>query len=131
MYSETGKMLSDVSRDNGRVFQSENSNDRLNQGDELIDIAFQIAASLKLKYTITTDFKLDKSGRPKLLEIYLLMPATSHLAYSADLNVALASVYLAIGQPLPEPVELNYGRCIHSCRRFMLRDASGKVVNHC
>jgi len=127
---KTNKIIHFVTRDNGEVFHSEISNGKIINDERFIIIAEHIVSKLKLAYTINIDFKLDKDGNVKLLEINPRMPATSYLAFSAGFNFALNSIYLALGKSL-DIKPLNTDRNIYSYRGFMVRDSSLKIVKRC
>ncbi len=131
VHPETGKIIQAFARDNGEVFHSEISNGKLIEQENLISIAQHIVDTLGLKYTINIDFKLRADGSPMLLEINPRMPATSYLAYSAGFNLALSSIYLAVGRA-PVPITaLSYDRNIYSYRGFLVRNDEGEVLYRC
>jgi hypothetical protein len=55
------------------------------------------------------------------------MPATSYLAYKSGFNMALGSVYLALGKVV-QPTDLIDGLSIYSYRGFIVTNAQGKVL---
>ena len=126
VHPETHEIVNLVVRDNGTVFHSEISNGRIIQDEKLVEIAKIIAKELKLAYTINSDFKLDKNDNPKVLEINPRMPATSFLAYSAGLNLALTSIYMALGKEVKFD-RIIEDRRIYSYRGFVVLDENGKV----
>ncbi|NLW86781.1 MAG: ATP-grasp domain-containing protein [Planctomycetes bacterium] len=102
----THKVITGVVRDNGEVHLSAISSGRIIKHDAMYALGVQIAESLGLSYAINIDIKLDRDGRPKLMEINPRLPATSFLAFSAGLNLPLLSVKLGLGEefPLPKPL---------------------------
>lgn len=130
VHPKTHEIIQAFTRDNGDVFHSEISNGHLIDNPQFLEIARRILKELKLAYTINIDFKLDKEGQIKLLEINPRMPATSYLAYSAGFNFALASIKLALGEEVL-PSDVQSDRHIYSYRGFLVRDKNGKVVYRC
>lgn len=120
VHPNTNKIVSYIVRDNGDVFHSEISNGRIIEDEKLLDISKNIINELKLSYTINIDFKEDKHGEPKILEINPRLPATSYLAYSAGLNLPLYSIYLALG--IDFNIEINKNKRIFSYRNFKIID---------
>jgi carbamoyl-phosphate synthase large subunit len=127
IHPKTGKVLQSLVRDNGEVFHSEISNGKLIHDDRFLEVAKMIISRLKLSYTINIDFKLDKNGEIKLLEINPRLPATSFLAFSAGYNLPLFSIYLALGKDLPQ-YSLDYDRRIYSYRGFLVRNENGEIL---
>lgn len=126
IHPASGEITASFVRDNGDVFHSEISNGRLIEGKKFLEVAVFIVKQLKLAYTINIDFKLDKHGDIKLLEINPRMPATSYLVYTAGFNLPLYSVYAALGRELPA-FKINADRRIFSYRSFLVVDGKNEI----
>ncbi len=122
------EIITFIARDNGEVFHSEISNGKIIIDEDLFEIAKIVIANLPLSYTVNIDFKLDASGKPKILEINPRLPATCFLAYSAGINFPLYSIYLALGKEIPK-ISLQTDRRIFSYRGFFVVNDEGEIQN--
>ncbi len=126
-HPETHGFVQKFIRDNGEVNLSEVSGAQNIQTDKFDAIIDMVSTTLKLSYSVNIDIKLDERNEPKMLEINPRMPATSYLAYKSGFNMALGSVYLALGKVV-QPTDLIDGLSIYSYRGFIVTNAQGKVL---
>lgn len=73
----------------------------LEEHEEIIEHARRLARELDLAYAFGFQFKLDRRGRPKILECNPRVQGTMVASTIAGANVVAASVRDALGEPLP------------------------------
>jgi carbamoylphosphate synthase large subunit len=129
IHPHTNEVLYSIVRDNGHVFHSEVSRGKIIKNSALLNIARTIAAKLNLSYVVNFDFKLDKYGLPKIIDINPRLPATSYLGFSSGVNMPLDSVYLALGYDVNSEIEC-YDQELYSYRGFAVVDSNGCIVKH-
>ena len=76
--------------------------------EQLIEAAAEICRELGVEYNINVQFKYDRNGVPKVLEINPRVSGTIVMCIGAGANMPYLGVKQALGEPLP-PVDVEWG----------------------
>lgn len=76
---------------------------------EIEEATREIIKALKLSFIVNLQFRLEACGKPQLIEINPRIPGTIGLTTMANVNMPYLALQLAMGEPIPDFIEPNYG----------------------
>lgn len=80
----------------------------IEKNEELIEYSKEIISALKLSYNINIQFKISKSGKPKLIEINPRVSGSLVSNCGAGINMLEEALKLAYGMPV-ENIDIKWG----------------------
>ncbi len=108
LLAENGETLYICGRESNRIIASIPQEATLSYNEEAYRISKDIVKALKLDGNVDLDFKFDKNGRPKLMEINPRLAATLSVIAAGGMNLLYLRIKQLLNEKMPT-VNVNYG----------------------
>jgi len=121
-----GKMLLAIPRSRDEIRLGICYRGRVEHNSELIDLSQYVVEELGLAYNINLQFRYDREGRPKLLEINPRVSGTIVLCTGAGVNMPYLALKLALNEPFSCP-SVRWGTSMTRYWNEVFYDADGSA----